>query len=75
MSLIVLDIEVNEKKTELKNWNFLLMVLSKDFHFVQQRLLNLIISQHGTQVIYMELLGVVESWIMIGFLLSFTTER
>ena len=37
------------------------MVLYKDFHFVRQRLLNLISRQPGTQVIYMELRGVVES--------------
>ena len=49
------------------------MVLYKDFHFVHQRLLNLINRRHGTQNIYMELRAVVESWIMIGCLLSFTT--
>ena len=37
------------------------MVLYKDFHFVHQRLSNLINRQHGTQVIYMELRGVVNS--------------
>ena len=37
------------------------MVLYNDFLFVHQRLLNLINRQHGTQVIYMELRGVVES--------------
>ena len=37
------------------------MVLYKDFHFVRHRLLNLINRQHGTQIIYMELRGVVES--------------
>ena len=36
------------------------MVLYKDFHFVRQRLLNLINRRHGTQLIYMELRGVVE---------------
>ena len=40
------------------------MVLYKDFHFVRQRLLNLINRQHGTPIIYMELRGVVESWNM-----------
>ena len=49
------------------------MVLYKDFHFVHRKLLNLINRQHGTQVIYMELRGVEESWIMISSLLSFTT--
>ena len=52
-----------------------LMVLYKDFHFVHQRLLNLINRRHGTQVIYMELRGVVESWIMISSLLSSTTKK
>ena len=42
------------------------MVLYKDFHFVHQRFLNLIKRRHGTQVIYMQLRGVVESWIMIS---------
>ena len=50
-----------------------MMVLYKDFHFVHQILLNRINRQHGTQVIYMELRGVVESWIMMSYLLSFTT--
>ena len=40
------------------------MVLYKDFHFVQQRLLNPRNRRHGTQHVYMELRGVVESWIM-----------
>ena len=48
------------------------MVLYKDFHFVRQRHLNLINRQHGTQVLYMELRGVVERWIMISSWLSFT---
>ena len=43
------------------------------FSFCPPRLLNLINRQHGTQVIYMELRGVVESWIMRSCLLSFTT--
>ena len=42
------------------------MVLYKDFHFVHQSLLNPINRRHGTQVIYMELRGVVESWIMVS---------
>ena len=51
------------------------MVLYRDFHFVHQSLLNLINKRHGTQIIYMELRGVVESWIMISSLLFFTTLR
>ena len=61
MSCIVLDIELTEKKTKLKNWDFLLMVLYKDFQFVHQRLLHLMNRRHGTQVIYMEWRGVVGS--------------
>ena len=51
------------------------MVLYKDSHFVHQRLLNLINRLHGTQIIYMELRGVVESWIMRSSLLCFTTKK
>ena len=49
------------------------MILDEDFHFVHQRLLNLINRRHETQVTYMELRRVVESWIMRSCLLSFTT--
>ena len=72
MSLILLDIELTEE-TQINNWEFLLMVLYKDFHLVHQKLLNPINRRHGTQVNYVELRGVVESWIMRSFLLSFTT--
>ena len=51
------------------------MVLYKAVHFVHQSLLNLTNRRHRTQVIYMELRGVVESWIMRSFLLSFTTQE
>ena len=70
--LIVLDIELTEKNV-FKELGILLMVLYKDFHFVNQRFLNLLNRQHGTQVIYMELRGVVGSWNMRSCLLSFTT--
>ena len=77
MSFIVLDIELTEKNVRAnwkkKNWDFSLIVLYKDFHFVLQRLLNLINRQHGTQFNYMELRGAVESWNMRSCLLSFTT--
>ena len=43
------------------NWDFLLMVLYKDFNFDLRRLSNLIDRQHETQIIYMELRGVLES--------------
>ena len=72
MSLLVLDIDRTEK-TILKNWDFKLMVLYKDFHFVRQRFSNLIDRQRGAQVIYMELRGVVERLFMRSCLLSFTT--
>ena len=71
MSLIVLDIELTEKNI-IEELGLLLMVLYKDFHFVHQRLLNPINRRRGTQSIYMELLGLVESWIIISCLLSFT---
>ena len=74
MSLIVIDIELTEKNI-IKELGFLLMVLYRDFHFVRQRLLNLINRQHGTLIIYMELRGVVESWSMRSCLLSFTTLK
>ena len=74
ISCIVLDIELTEKN-KVKNWDFLLMVRYKDFHFVHQSFLNLMNRLHGTQVIYTELRGVVKSWIMRSSLLSFTTSR
>ena len=72
MYLIVLDIELTEKNV-IKELGLSLMVLYKDFHFVRQRLLNLINRQHGTQIIYMELRGVTESWNMRSCLLFFRT--
>ena len=72
MSLIVIDIELTEKNI-IEELGFFLTVLYKDFHFVRQRLLNLTNRQHGTQIIYMELSGVVGSWIMKSCLLSSTT--
>ena len=70
MSLIALDIELTEKNI-IKELGLFLMVLYKDFHFVHQRLSNLINRRLGTQVTYMELRGVVESWNMRSFLLFF----
>ena len=72
MSLIVLDKKLTDKNI-IKELGPILMDLYKDFHFVHQRLLNLINRQHGTQIIYMELRGLVESLIMRSCLLSFTT--
>ena len=70
MSLIVLDIELTEKNIIKEVGHFVLMALYKDFHFVHQRLVNLINRQHEIQVIYKEMRGVVESWFMIDSLLS-----
>ena len=72
MSLIVLDIKLTDKNI-IEELELLLMVLYKDFQFVHQRLLNLKNRRHGTQVTYIELHGVVESWIMRNFLLPFAT--
>ena len=71
MSCIVLDFELADKNV-IQELGVFLTVPYKGFHFVLQRLLNLINRLHGTQVIYMELRGVVKSWIMISSLLSFT---
>ena len=71
-SLNVLDIELTEKNI-YKELGLFLTVLYKDFHFVHQRFVNLMNRQNGSQDIYMELRGVVESWIMMNSLLSFTT--
>ena len=72
MSCIVLDFELAEKNV-IKELGIFLIVLFKDFHFVHQRLLNLITRRHGSQNVYKELHGVVESWIMLSSLLSSTT--
>ena len=74
MSCILLDIELTEKNI-IKDLDFILMDLYKDFHFVHQSLLNLNNMRHGTQVTYMELRGVMESWILRRCLLSFTTYK
>ena len=73
MPCIVLDKELTEKNI-IKELGLFLMVLYKDFHFVLQKLLNLKNRRHGTQNIYLELLGVVESWNTRSCLLSFTTK-
>ena len=72
MSLILKDVELTEKN-RIKELGLFLMVLYTDVHFLRQRLLNLVNTQHGIQVIYMELRGVVERWNMRSCLLSFTT--
>ena len=72
MSLIVLEMELTEKNI-IEKLGLFLMVLYRDFQFVQQWLLNLINRQHGTQVIYIESRVVVENWNMRSSLLSSTT--
>ena len=76
MPLIVLDIELSEKNIN-KEPALYIDGFFKDFHFVHQRLVNLIKRQHGMQFIYKELRGVVESWIIISFFSVFfsTTRR
>ena len=74
ISLILIDIELTEKNI-IEELGLFLMVLYKDFHFHQQKLLNLINRQHGTQVIYMELRRVVESWTKLSCLQCFTTLK
>ena len=73
MFLIVLDLELITEKIIIKELRLFLMAVYKHFHFVRQRPLNLINRQPGTQVIYMKLLGLVESWNMRICMLSFTT--
>ena len=72
MSLIVLEVELTQKII-FKELGLFIDGSSQDFHFVHQRFIHQINRRHGTQVIYMELSGVVESWIMISSLLSCTT--
>ena len=71
MSFILLDMELNGKNI-VNELELFIHGLYKDFHFFHQRLLNLSMRRHGTQVIYMELPGVLEDWIMKRCLLSFT---
>ena len=74
MSRIVLDIELTEKNV-IKELGLFIDGSVQGFSFFPPKLLNLINRQHGTQVIYMELRGVVESWSMRSCLLSFTTKK
>ena len=72
MSCIVLDVELTDKNV-IKELGLFTDGSLQGFFLVRQRLLNLINRRHGTQDIYMDLRGVVESWIMRSYLLSFTT--
>ena len=60
MSLIVLDIELTEKNI-IKGLGLFIDGSVEGFSFCPPKTFNLINRQHGTQVIYMELRGVVES--------------
>ena len=70
LSLIVLAIELTVKNIN-KEPRPRIDGYLQGFSFCRPKIVNLINKQHGTQVIYMELRGVVESWIMISSLVSF----
>ena len=70
MSLIPLDMELTEKNI-IKELGLSIDGSLKGFSFCPPKTFKPKNIQHGTQVIYMELRGVVESWIMTSFLLSF----
>ena len=72
MSLIVLDRELTEKNV-IKELGLFIDGCVEGFSFCPPKTLNLINRQHGTQIIYMVLREVVESWNMRSCLLSFTT--
>ena len=74
MSLIVLEIELTEKNKNTELGRFTDGSL-QGFPFCPPKTLNLINRQYGTQVIYMELRRVVESWIMMCCSRSFTTLK
>ena len=71
MSFIVLDIELTEKNV-IKELGLFIDGSVQGFSFCPPKTFNPKNRQHGTQVIYMELRGVVESWNMRSCLLSFT---
>ena len=74
MSLIVLDKELkSNEKNIIKKLGIYIDGSLQGFSFCPPKLVNLKNRQHGIQFTYMELRGVVESWIMICFLLSSTT--
>ena len=72
MSLIVLGIELTENDI-IKKLGLYTDGSLKAFSFCPPKLVNLINRQHGIQIIYIELIGEVEGWIMISSLLSFRT--
>ena len=68
MSLIVLDIELTEENL-IKELGLHIGGFLQGSPFCPPKVLNLKNRRHGTQVICMELRGVVESWIMVCCLL------
>ncbi len=72
MSLIVLDIELTEKNVIRELGLFIDGSVQGFSFFFRQRLLHLLNRHNGTQIINMELRGVVESWNMRSCLLSLT---
>ena len=74
MSCIVLDSELTHKN-KIKKLGLFIDGSVQGFSVCPPNLLNLINKRHGTQVIYMELRGVLESWILRSCLLSFTTWK
>ena len=71
MSCIVLDIELTEKNI-IKELGLFIDGSVQGFSFCPPKTFKPNKRLHGTQDIYMELRGVVESWIMRSCLLSFT---
>ena len=72
MSCIVLDIKLTDKNI-IKDLGLFIDGSVQGFLFCPPKTFKPNKQGHGTQIIYMELGGVVESWIMINCLLSFTT--
>ena len=72
MSLIVLDVELTEKNI-IRELRLFIDGYLQGFSFCLPKTFKPDKQTNGTQVIYMELRGVVESWSMRNCLLSFTT--
>ena len=72
MFLIVVDIELTQKN-KIKELGLFIDGSLHGFSFCPPKPLHLINRQHRTQLIYMDLRGVVESCIMVSSLLSVTT--
>ena len=72
MSLILLDIERTEKNV-IKELGLFIDGCVQGFSFCPPKTFKPNKQTNGTQIIYMEMRGVVESWNMRSCLLSFTT--